>query len=262
MRKWDKTRIATIAGLLAYIVTILILFIPFKGESAMSLINWQTPLGIVVIVFFVVSITLYAIACFKRELSYPDKEKKVKQRQENLPLLRNSIDAILERQKELAFEIGKRPLQNFFDEYLKKSKEYKLHRKLLNTFHTSDKTTKHKVAILVAIAKFFFAKTICLNDECKDDERMTRLQAKKEVYYHRNDDRELSRDIDYLFTAAAKYHSALAFSELATNNQLSYTSAEKYAAFEEKPEILHRAMVKAYKAMNDRMELLKGGEDL
>ena len=186
----------------------------------------------------------------------------VKQRREDLPLLRDSVDAVLKKQKEIALELGKTPLQTLFDEYLKKSREYKLYRKLLNKYHTSDKVTKHKVATLVAIGKFFFVKSICLNNACRDDEDIERLIAEKDIYYHRNNDKALSRTVDQLLFAAAKYHSALAFGELATNNQLAYTSAIKYARFEEKPEILKGFMAREYKKMNDRMNFLIRGEDL
>lgn len=238
-------------------VTVQLLLVP-EGVQMM----WLSPLGIFTIAMFILGTFLIFWGIFKHELSYADKQAIVKQRQENLSLLRNSIDSILKRQKELAIEIGKQPIQAFFDEYLKKSREYKMYRKLLNTYHTSDKVTKHKVATLVTIGKFFFVKTICLNNACRDDKDMGGLMAEKDIYYHRNNDKALSNIIDQLLFAARKYHSALAFGELATNNQLAYTSAIKYARFEEKPEILKGFMARDYKKTNDRMNLLMRGEDL
>jgi hypothetical protein len=91
---------------------------------------------------------------------------------------------------------------------------------------------------------------------------MGELVAEKEIHYHRNNDKKLSAKIDDLLAAAAEYHSALAFTELATNNQLSYTSVRKYAVFEERPEILKGFMTRAYKAVNDRMGFLMRGGDL
>jgi len=226
-------------------------------------LEWlRSPLGILAILLAGGGIFLIVWNFFRRELSYPDKEAIVKQRNENLPLLRRSIDAILKRQRELALELGKSSLQDFFDEYLKTSKQYKVYRKLLNAYHTSEKVTKHKVAIIISMRAFFCEKTICLNNVCKYDDHMDKLKAEKDIYYHRNNDKKLSSIIDNLLHAAKKHHSILAFAELATNNKLSYTSAKKYAAFDEKPEILKRFVTRAYKAMNGRMELLRRGEDL
>lgn len=258
----DKTRITAIAGILAYIVAILVLFIPFQGEQAMSLINWHSPLGIVVIAFFVASVVLYGIACFKRELHYPDKEKAVNQRREDLPLLRNSIDAIITRQKELTLEIGKVPIESFFNEYLKIDKDYKRYRRLLNALHKSDEQTKHKLAILLSMTKYFYPKAIHLNNASRDDGKMSELNTEKDIYYRRNNDKKLSSNIDELLTRATQYHSILALTELATNNELSYRSVKNYAVFEEKPKRLEGLMTKAYKAMNDRMGLLMRGDDL
>ena len=238
-------------------VTVQLLLVP-EGVQMM----WLSPLGVFTIAMFILGTFLIFWGIFKHGLSYADKQAIVQQRQENLPLLRNSIDAVLRRQKELALRIGRQPLQAFFEEYLKSNREYKVYRKLLDEYHTSDNVTKHKVATLLAIGKFFFVKSICLNNACRDDKDMEALLAEKDTYYHRNNDKVLSKSIDRLLFAAAKYHSALAYGELATNNQLAYTSATKYARFEEKPEILKGFMVGNYKNMNDRMNLLTRGEDL
>lgn len=221
-----------------------------------------TPLGVLFILLAAGGVSLIIWNFFRRDLGFADKQAMVNQRQENLPLLRDSIDSALKRQREIALELGKIPLQAFFDEYLKKSKEYKMYRKLLNACHTSDKVTKHKVSILATMGMFFFGKPICLNNACRDDKGMAELMAEKDIYYHRNNDKALSNIIDQLLFAATKYHSALAWAELATNNKLAYTSAKKYARFEEKPEILRGFMARDYKKMNDRMNFLMRGEDL
>jgi hypothetical protein len=252
-----------IAGIAALLISGASFIAQYKLEGwTMQLENLGSPLGILFILLGGGGVFLIIWNFFRRESSFADKEAIVKQRQENLPLLRNSIDAIIERQRELAFKLGKRPLQTFFDEYLKISKEYKMYRKLLKTYHTSDEVTKHKVAILIAISRFFFVKTICLNNVCRDGEDMAKLMAEKDIYYHRNNDKALSSTIDQLLFAVTKYHSLLALGELATNNQLAYTSAKKFARFEEKPEILKGFMTRDYKKMNDRINFLMRGEDL
>jgi hypothetical protein len=252
-----------IAGIAALLISGASFIAQYKLEGWTMQIEWlSSPIGILAILLASGGVFLIIWNFFRPELSYADKNAIVKQRQEDLPLLRDSIDAIIERQRELALKLGKRPLQSFFDEYLKKSREYKLQRKHLDTYHTSDGVTKHKVATLITIGKFFCLKTICLNNECRDDKRMIKLVAEKYIYYHRNSDRKLSGKIDDLLFTATKYHSALAFTELATNNNISYTSVRKYATFEEKPKIFKWFMKRDYKAMNDRMGFLMRGGDL
>lgn len=252
-----------VAGIAALLISGASFIAQYKMEGWTMQLEWlRSPLGILSILLAGGGLFLIVWNFFRPELGFADKEAIVKQRHEDLPLLRSSIDTILKRQKELALELGKRPLQSFFDEYLMKNKQYKTYRKLLNALHTSDKVTKHKVAILLSMRAFFCEKTICLNKVCKDDGQMTKLRAEKDIYYHRNNDKKLSSIIDNLLYAAMKYHSTLSFAELATNNELSYTSAKKYAAFEEKPDIVRGFMARAYKSMNDRIELLKRGEDL
>jgi hypothetical protein len=75
----------------------------------MQLENLGSPLGILFILLGGGGVFLIIWNFFRRESSFADKEAIVKQRQENLPLLRNSIDAIIDRQRELAFKLGKRP---------------------------------------------------------------------------------------------------------------------------------------------------------
>jgi hypothetical protein len=259
---WHKLKSNSIKaglGAFAFGIANLILQIELTPEGVHM--TWLSPSGISISALFALGAYLIISSIFGHELSFSEKETIVKQRQENLPLLRNSIDAILKREGELAFEIGKRPVQSFFDEYLKINKDYKRYRRLLK-LHKSEEQTKHKIAILLSIAKFFFPKAICLNDTCKDDEHMAKLEAEKNIYYHRNNDKKLSSIIDQLLYAATKYRSILAFAELATNNKLPYTSVKKYARFEEKPKILEGFMTRSYKAMNDRMELLMRGGDL
>jgi uncharacterized integral membrane protein len=239
---WSKSGITTAAGIFAYVVTILVLFIPFEGEPSMSLINWQTPLGIIVIVVFVVSVVLYFIALFKREIGYPDKEKIVIQRRENLPLLRQTIDALKIRQREIALDIGKMPLEGFYDDYLKNNNDYKRYKKVL-IFHKSDEQTKHKVAILLAISRYFLKKPVCLASIMRDDKTINEILEEKNIYYSRNNDKKLSDIIDVLINLITKRDSILAWTELSTNNQLAYKTAEHLAKFDESLENLKELLI-------------------
>jgi len=123
---WNKTTIFGLAGLLAYAVTTLVLFIPFKGDPSMSLINWQSPLGIIVVALFVVSICLFTYGIFKKEprLSYRDVWALVEERNQYLPSLLPIIRGRLERASELASEAGQQTLDFYRGKYLLHSWKY------------------------------------------------------------------------------------------------------------------------------------------
>lgn len=123
---WSKTNIFGLAGILAYAVTTLVLFIPFKGEPSMSLVNWQSPLGIVVIILFASSIALYGHGMFKEEskLSYRDMQGLIERRKKYLPSLDTVIDKRLKRASELANRATQRTLVSYRDKYLLHSWKY------------------------------------------------------------------------------------------------------------------------------------------
>ena len=229
----------------------------------MQLEQLWSPLGIISILLAGGGVFLIIWNFFRPELSFADKEAIVKQRHEDLPLLRRNIDAILKRQKELALEIGKTPLDSFFNEYLQINEDYKRHKKILRSLYKKDdEQTIHKKAIFRSIAKFFFPKTIHLNNVCLDDRHMSQLNAERDIYYHRNNDKKLSGIIDDLLDTATKYHSILSFAGLATHSGLHYKSVKYYAVFQERPKLLKREMTRLHKKMNGRIDLLTRGEDL
>lgn len=115
---WSKTNIYGLAGILAYAVTVLVLFIPFKGESSMSLVDWQSPLGIIVMVLFALSCGLYVWGICKHEHQMTPREavNLLKGREEYLPKLKNNIQnqtKQLEVNRDLAGKIT-------FTQYLQK----------------------------------------------------------------------------------------------------------------------------------------------
>lgn len=247
-------------GAFAFGIANLILQIKLTPEGVHMM--WFSPPGISIIVLFALGTYLILSSIWTRELSFPEKKAIEQQRQKDLPLLRASIDAILTRQQQLAFQIARMPLDSFFDKYLQINRDYRRYRQWLHSLHGADEQTQHKMAVLLSIARFFFPKTICLNDICRDDDLMSKLDAEKAIYYHRNTDRKLSRIIDQLLDDATKYHSVLALAELATHSGIQYKDVKHHSVFQERPRILKRFVARAYKAMNNRIDLLMRGEDL
>jgi hypothetical protein len=120
-RFWIKENIFGLAGILAYAVTTLVLFIPFKGEPSMSLINWHSPLGYLVIGLFVLSVVFYAIGIFKRDkkLSHNDEDVILKKRQQFLPKLSSAIDNRIKTARVLQTKAERFPLSQYWDKYLR-----------------------------------------------------------------------------------------------------------------------------------------------
>jgi hypothetical protein len=121
---WNKTNILGLAGLLAYAVTFLVLLIPFKGEPSVSLVDWRSPLGIIVICLFVTSIGLYIWGILKRSLSFNDKKALVEGRRQTLSDLRQSIDRRLKATRPLATKAERMSILQYWDKYLKNTYPY------------------------------------------------------------------------------------------------------------------------------------------
>jgi hypothetical protein len=118
---WNKTNILTLAGILAYVVTILVLFIPFKEDPSMSLVNWHSPLGIVVIFVFMFSVILYFLAFFKREqirLTKSQLDSLIENRQKYLLPLQTLVKDRLKIADSISLTAGKNPLEDYQKRYL------------------------------------------------------------------------------------------------------------------------------------------------
>ena len=115
---WNKTNIFGLAGILAYAVTTLVLFIPFKGEPSMSIVDWQSPLGIIVMTFFLLSCGLYAWGICKHEhhLSPREAADLLESRKEYMPQLKGNV---ANRTKQLE-HIRDMASDMIFNEYLSK----------------------------------------------------------------------------------------------------------------------------------------------
>lgn len=128
---WNKTTLYGLAGLLSWAITVLVLFIPFKGDSTMSLVKWNSPLGIIVIALFVLTVILYGIAILKKEqqLSYPDKQVKMQERKHVLPKLQSVIENRLKALQPLIIKSEKLPLNQYWEKYLKNTFPYLITKK-------------------------------------------------------------------------------------------------------------------------------------
>jgi hypothetical protein len=264
---WDKTTISNIAGILAYAITILVLFIPYKEGSAMSNIEWNSPFGIIIIILFIASIVLYGLSILKKEktLSLRDIYAIVEHRESYLPQLKNTIDAILIRKRELAIEAGKLSLEQYYDKYLKLNKTFKVVYKVLKD-NPNDKTARRKVAIITSLQmkNFGMNNVYLLELEDKDNNGIIQLQKDYDNLYSKNTDKLLAKELRLLFKKYAKWaYSGLALVELAKNNGLPYKDPKYIAAFYDKPRILEDMLRKQHQSVNKRFDelLIEGVQD-
>lgn len=117
---WNKTNILGLAGLLAYVVTVLVLFIPFKGEPSMSLVNWHSPIGLIVIALFFLSLGLYVYGIFKKpqqQLKLSGLATLVETRKLYLTPLKDNIKDRLSRANYLVKEASEYPLNEYSKKY-------------------------------------------------------------------------------------------------------------------------------------------------
>lgn len=123
---WNKTNIYGLAGALSWVITVLVLFIPFKGDSTVSLVQWDSPLGIVVIALSCIVAALYFIAILKHDkvLSFNDKKALLEERGKILPKLQTAIDNRLKAALPLKNKAEKYPLSKYWEDYLRYTLRY------------------------------------------------------------------------------------------------------------------------------------------
>jgi len=97
----------------------------------MSLVRWDSPLGIIVIFLFSITVVLYLIAILKteRHLSYPDKTALVEERKQTLLKLKHSIESRMKATRPLITKSERLPLNQYWDKYLKNAFPYIITRK-------------------------------------------------------------------------------------------------------------------------------------
>jgi hypothetical protein len=258
---WNKTGISALAGLLAYIVTVLVLFIPYKGETAVSAIDWRSPLGLVFIGLFSLSVILYSVSIFKRDLDFFQKKSILEQRQEYLPLLRETIEQIIVHFKELSKEAGKLPLESYFDKYLKLNSTYQ---RIFNRLPHKDLALRREIAICLALqSKLFFRKNTYLYELESKDTALAQLMNTCKAYLARLDkNKPLSANIKVLFKRVRSSASMDSMADLSINNDLKYKDPKDINVFYEKPRWLDTFVEDAHKQVVKDIDALLMGEDL
>ncbi len=261
-RMWSKTGISALAGLLAFVATFLVLFVPAKGEPAVSLVNWQSPLGIAVMVLVALAVAFYIISIRKREPGRRDMNAIVKQRQEYLPQLGKTVDQILSRKRELAIQAGKLPLEKYYDKFLAHGKIFdRQYRKLAKTH--KDELTRRKVAIAMALylESFWKKNTYFLELQEGDTSILKPLLEEYKAHKAHNTDRILSGNLRCLFGVTQLCYSVIAFAELGKSNNLPFKSAKYLNKFYEKPKLIETQLEKLHQAVSRRIDELRRGDD-
>ncbi len=125
-RFWNKTVILDIASIVSNLAALGIMFIPQRGEDKMTILNWQSPQGILVIALIATSVVLVIIGIFLKDthLSFNDKKALIQERSRSLAELRSHIDSRLRAAQPLMNKAERLPLLEYWKMYLKNTYPY------------------------------------------------------------------------------------------------------------------------------------------
>jgi hypothetical protein len=209
---WNKTNIFGISGIFAYAVTTLVLFIPFKGEPGMSLVNWHSPLGIIVLILFVISVGLYAWGILKREhnLSFNDKKVIVAERQEILPKLRLSMESKLKATRPLINRAENLPLNQYWEKYLKNTMPYLI---------TKQRPQKPLEITNKLVRKKFPLNNLYYQELKENDANYKQVEDNYNIILSKIDDSELKKSLKWLWRSEHFAHSAQIYASLSMKNK-------------------------------------------
>ncbi len=223
---WNKTGITAIAGLTAYIVTILVLFIPFRGEPAKNLVDWSSPIAIIAMVLFAISLILYGIGIFKHDMDFLQKKTILENRQKDIPLIRTEIDKAVVRYQELARTAGELPLEDYYDRYFKNNDTF---RKEYVKLVQPNEQLKRKIAIFYSMrTKNFQNKNTWLIELVGKDLVMNEIKNEIDTLLSRIGDRQLRKDIEYMYQCLEREASLASMSWVLKLSDIQFNSPEYY----------------------------------
>lgn len=251
---WNRDRIIGLAGLLAYAVATLILFIPFKGDATVSLVDWNSTLGVIVITFFVVSVGLYIYGIFKpeRTLSYRDKKAIVEERQPILKELEEVIQQRLRVAKELSDIAVKLPLSQYWDKYLKHSWPAILY----------PKVAPKPIVIMNQLFKHgFIWNNIFFTWLKEENKRHKSLVNKVDFFCTQIRDNELEKRLTGLWKFEHTANSAQIYTNLSIKNKLPHSPTGLRGGLRGKRNT-QVALNKQLEFVEERIQQLRGGDDL
>ncbi len=222
----------------------------------MNLTSWVL-VGIGAILF------LYGTLKIERKLSYVDMSELLKDRQQYLPQLRDTMDKMLTRMRELSIEAGRASLEEYYEKYLARNDTYQREYER-QTGKQKNETAKRKVAIITALhKKGFSAKNLYLYElEDRDKDGLVALKKEYDIYYPRNRDKELATNLNKLFDFAKKAFSGHTIAEMAKYNDFPYKDPKYNAIFYDLPKWYDCRLQHYHKLANKRFDELIRGEDL
>ena len=252
---------SSIAGIAAVLLSASSFIAQFMLEGwKMNIEQWLSPLGITSALLFIGGVGLVVYNFFRRELTFDQKRKIVTEREEYLPILRDTVDKMLAIREELAIQAGRLPLEDYFDKYLNRNNAYnKAFKRLVN----DDEGIRRKVAIIVALRNQKFHKynpSLAELERSNDD--LSKYQRLCESYLSRCMDNGLSGEYKELFKTANRYHLVLVLAEMGLSNDFKLKAAKYYKALYEKPKVLKPFIEFYRKRLNKVIERLLRGDDL
>jgi hypothetical protein len=222
----------------------------------MSLIDWRSPLGIVVIVLFILSVFLYIYGILKREkeMSFSDKKALVEERKQYLPKMRELIGKRLTLSKQIAIRASKVTLEQYKLQYLNNTWPYFIHRR------------KHyePVKILSSLWKQGFAwDNLHYRYLKENDNQYQQIVSSYNNYLARIEDKKIKKYLDTLWLFEHIGHSSYIFALISLNhtNKIRNNSFGTRGGYKGK-DISENEIKKQLDDVEKRITELERGEDL
>lgn len=221
-RFWNKTNIFGMAGILAYAVTTLVLFIPFKGEPSMSLVDWQSPLGIIVIVLFFISIVLYCVGIFTHEhqLSPREAADLLESRKQYLPKLKDIVMKKTKQLESIRDLASKMSIDEYLKSYIMTSSESKLNTNKVLDILKLDTISGYKSGIAMYHNLYY-------EDLKKDDDLLKPMETEYDLLIAQVKDRKLKKILNELWDVTDKTNSRIIFESMMKNSKKPLSPSRK-----------------------------------
>jgi hypothetical protein len=211
---FSKTNISLTAGLLAYIVTILVLFIPFEGQPSMSLIDWHSYLGIIVITLFVLSLVLYIYGILKHDKCLSPKEalELLNKRKEYLPELKTIIENKIKEHDLCRDKASNTSIEDYSKSYFWNNHKYRSSLKR----HPNNINLAFQEALF---ASGFITDNLLYQDLIKRDPNMSNIESKYNILFAQITDKKLKKYIKDYWWYEQRFNSWRVLEEIIKNGK-------------------------------------------
>lgn len=219
----------------------------------MELEQWLTPLGIASILLFIGGTSLFGYNFFRRELSFPDKQQIVEDRNKYIIPLKDVVHKKLSSAQQLRMKAIKYPLMSYWERYLKNTMPYIV----------TKQKPKTPLEITTALWRQKFHKNNHYYTFLKDND--TRYSHKLTEYnslYAQIKDGKLKSKLNQLWSLEHKVGSLEIYTSLSLNEPKIPHSPRGIRMGYFGKKVSNKVFQQALKEVDSRIDYLVHGEDL